>query len=137
MSNQVRVVSLRLPADLLEKVDVARGDVNRNTYLVRLLESAHAPTLAQTLATGRTSFGELRDQLADKVGEERLQQNYEQAAAEHDEAARRLEAPVVVDATPEPAPYQKDAKQQVDAAHVPTSAETKRNVEPRTKKVQR
>jgi hypothetical protein len=45
--------------------------------------------------------------------------------------------PAVVDATPRPAPYQDGAVQQVDAAHVPTSAETKRNVEPRTKKVQR
>lgn len=131
--DEIKQVALRLPSGLLEKIDAARGSEQRNKYLVRVLEEVHAVTLAQTLATGRTSFGELRDQLADKVGEERLQQNYEQAAAEHDEAARRLEAPVVVDATPEPAPYQKDAKQQVDAAHVPTSAEVNRNVVPRPK----
>jgi DNA-binding XRE family transcriptional regulator len=40
--------------------------------------------------TKTRNFKELRDKLADEVGEERLQQAVEQAAAEHDEGAKRL-----------------------------------------------
>jgi DNA-binding XRE family transcriptional regulator len=40
--------------------------------------------------TKARNFKNLRDKLADDVGEDRLRQAAEQAAAEHDEGARRL-----------------------------------------------